>query len=321
MADCELKKQVEAQIERAYVNRALDLVDQYLTTHLPGSDHRNDITLLKSRYNRNEKNLRNDLIDLRDHGREVAKITHALVHLVNDICEENGSQPIVPVATHPEVPGNEGRVSPSAVRRILFLAANPRDTGRLRLDKEIREIGESLRRANKRDQFELEERLAVRPIDLSRALLDVNPSIVHFSGHGIVRNGVSTEAQGGLIFDPALEEKDRFGIALEDNNGNTQWVPTAALADMFRLFKDQIGCVVLNACYSRTQAEAIGQYIPYIVGMKHAVPDDTAIAFATTFYDALGAGRTVPFAFEMAKAAIALEGLSGEDLPVLLAKE
>ena len=38
---------------------------------------------------------------------------------------------------------------------ILFLAANPKDTSRLRQDQELRDIDEGLRRAQKRDHFNL----------------------------------------------------------------------------------------------------------------------------------------------------------------------
>jgi hypothetical protein len=69
----------------------------------------------------------------------------------------------------------------STSQTILFLAANPKDTGRLRLDQELRDIAEGLQRAQKRDQFNLEQRLAVRPRDIQRAMLDVGPQIIHFS--------------------------------------------------------------------------------------------------------------------------------------------
>jgi hypothetical protein len=48
------------------------------------------------------------------------------------------------------------------VKTILLLAANPRQTSQLRLDEEVREIDEGLRRANKREQFKLEQKWAVR---------------------------------------------------------------------------------------------------------------------------------------------------------------
>ena len=179
---------------------------------------------------------------------------------------------------------------------ILFLAANPKDTGRLRLDQELRDIGEGLQRAQKRDQFNLEQRLAVRPRDIHRAMLDVKPQIIHFSGSG--------EGEAGLIF--------------EDEIGNTKLVSGAALAGLFELFVDQINCVVLNGCYSERQAKAIAQHIPYVIGMNQAIGAEAAIAFAVGFYDALGAGRPIEFAYKLGCAAIHLEGIAENLTPVLL---
>ena len=214
---------------------------------------------------------------------------------------------------------------PDLETRILFLASNPADTSRLRLDEEIREIAESLRRSTHRDQFDLLQRHAVRPLDLSRALLDEQPHIIHFSGHGVVVGNSESSSSGNdvrsLELDIEPDEQGEFGIALEDEAGNIKWVPVSALAHLFGLFKDTINCVILNACYSRVQADAIAAHIPYVIGMKQAVPDKTAITFATSFYDALGGGRTVPDAFKLAKISIAMEGLPGEDLPVLLQQD
>jgi hypothetical protein len=56
--------------------------------------------------------------------------------------------------------------------KLLFLAANPTDTDRLRLDEESR------------DQFELKTHWAVRADDLQELLMRYQPDIVHFSGHG-----------------------------------------------------------------------------------------------------------------------------------------
>jgi hypothetical protein len=132
---------------------------------------------------------------------------------------------------------------------ILFLAANPKDTGRLRLDQELRHIAEGLQRAQKRDQFNLEQRLAVRPRDIQRAMLDVSPQIIHFSESGA--------GEAGLIF--------------EDESGNTKLVSGAALAGLFELFAEQINCVLLNGCYSEVQAKAIAQHISYVIGMNQAI--------------------------------------------------
>lgn len=182
---------------------------------------------------------------------------------------------------------------------ILFLAANPKDTSRLRLDQELRDIAEGLQRARQRDHFTLKQQLAVRPRDIRRAMLDVNPQIIHFSGHGA--------GEQGLVF--------------EDDMGNTKFVEGAALAGLFALFADQISCVVLNGCYSEEQAKAIARHIPYVIGMSQAIGDQAAIAFAVGFYDALGAGRNVEFAYQLGCNAIQMEGIPEHLTPVLLKQQ
>jgi hypothetical protein len=188
--------------------------------------------------------------------------------------------------------------SPIAMIKILFLSAQPRNLNPLRLDEEKRDIEQGLERAKHRDRFVLVKKEAVRRRDFQRAMLDEQPQIVHFSGHG-----------GG----------DR-GLALEDESGNLATVSAEALTKLFQLF-ETVDCVVLNACYSEVQAEAIKQVIPYVVGMNDAIGDRAAIEFAVAFYDALGAGKDVPFAFKYACAAIELASLPESHKPVLLKNE
>ncbi|MCF3564873.1 CHAT domain-containing protein [Planktothrix agardhii] len=167
-----------------------------------------------------------------------------------------------------------------AVKTILILAANPKNTAPLRLDEEIREIDEGLRRANQRHQYKLEQKLAVRSRDFYRAILDYQPQIVHFCGHGAGQDG----------------------IVLEDDTGKMVLLETKTLASMFKLFaKKSVECVVLNACYSEVQAEAISQYVDYVLGMKKAVGDKAAVAFSVAFYDALAAGYEVEEAYELGR--------------------
>ncbi|MEH2247837.1 effector-associated domain EAD1-containing protein [Nostoc sp.] len=184
------------------------------------------------------------------------------------------------------------------VKKILILAANPKNTPPLRLDEELRDIEEGLRRAQKRDQFSLEQKLAVRPRDIQRALLDIKPQIIHFSGHGA--------AEEGLVF--------------EDEIGQSKLVSGAALAGLFKLFANQIECVVLNGCYSEEQAKAIAQDINYVIGMRKAIGDRAAIEFAVGFYDALGAGESIEFSYNLGCAAIQLAGIEEHLTPVLLKK-
>jgi hypothetical protein len=184
------------------------------------------------------------------------------------------------------------------MQTILILTANPKDTSRLRLEQEVRDIEEGLQRAKNRDQFALKSMFAVRPRDIQRAMLDINPSIVHFSGHGT--------GDEGLVF--------------EDEKGSTKLVDGEALAGLFELFAETVECVVLNGCYSEVQALAIAQHINYVIGMKQAIGDKAAIEFAVGFYDALGAGRDVEFAHKLGCVAIRLAGVPEQLTPVLKKK-
>ena len=180
-------------------------------------------------------------------------------------------------------------------KTILILTANPEDTNELRLGEEAREIAEGLELSQQRDYFEIITRWATRPADLQRALMKYKPAFVHFSGHG-------TEEQG---------------LVLEDNLGKLKLVSTEALSELFELFKDTVECVVLNACYSEAQADAICRHIDYVVGMNQAVDDRTAIKFATGFYDALGAGFSIEKAFKLGRNRVSLESLPGAYIPML----
>jgi AAA-like domain/TIR domain len=78
--------------------------------------------------------------------------------------------------------------------------------------------------------------------------------------------------------------------------------------------------VLLNACYSQVQAEAIARHIDSVIGMSQPIGDRAAIEFATSFYDALGAGEAVEFAFRLGCNAMQLQGIAEDKTPVLIAK-
>ncbi|MBD1852862.1 CHAT domain-containing protein [Cyanobacteria bacterium FACHB-502] len=212
----------------------------------------------------------------------------------------------------------------------LFLAAQPLTTARLRLDEEVREIEEGLKRSKYRDRFELIQKWAVRPRDLQRAMLECNPSIVHFSGHGIGRPTHTPSADTQFpdaarkfqLVDPPVNPAGTFeeGIILEDQVGQPKLISTEALSTLFELFADRVQCVVLNACYSERQAQAIAQHIPYVIGMNQAIGDRAAIEFAIGFYDALGAGETIERAYQLGQVAIQMEGIAEHLTPVLVPK-
>ncbi|WP_244919135.1 CHAT domain-containing protein [Nostoc commune] len=168
------------------------------------------------------------------------------------------------------------------------------------MDKEIREVEECIRRAVRRDTFDVDIRTAVRPQDIRRAIAEEKPQIVHFCGHGL--------EDGSLL--------------LEDNEGQNKAVPPEGLASLFELHADYVNCVLLNACHSVKSAEAISKYINFAIGMNQEIQDKSAIQFAQGFYDGLGYTTSeiqgvFPRAFQEGLVAIKLENLSQAEIPVI----
>src|SRR5690348_14578286 len=106
---------------------------------------------------------------------------------------------------------------------ILFLAANPKQTNQLQLDKELRSVDSALQTTLYRQNFDLRSHWAVEPSDLQGLLLRYQPSIVHFSGHG--------STSGELILHNIADEA----------------VPVLpeTLASLFGILRDNVRCVLL----------------------------------------------------------------------------
>ena len=112
------------------------------------------------------------------------------------------------------------------------------------------------------------------------------------------------------------------GIVLHSADQNDESLVDAdALADLFRVLKDGIRVVVLNACYSDVQAQAIVKEIDFVVGMSDSIEDDAARVFAAAFYRGLAFGRSVRTAFDLGINELKLLGLGHSDaIPQLLVR-
>jgi len=136
-------------------------------------------------------------------------------------------------------------------------------------------------------------------MDISQALLDVNPQIVHFSGHG-TRTGA---------------------LCVENGVGQIHPIQPEALGALFEIFAGEVSCVILSACYSAVQAQAISKHVRYVIGMSQAIGDKAAIAFSVGFYQALGAGRSVEEAYKLGCVQIRMENIPEHLTPVLMKNE
>jgi CHAT domain len=181
------------------------------------------------------------------------------------------------------------------MKKILILSANPINTDRLRLDEEVREIQAGLKLSKYGEQFQIIPWWAVRVDDLRRALLETEPQIVHFSGHG-----AGTQ-----------------GLALENNAGQMQLVSTESLAGLFKLHQRTVECILLNACYSEEQAQAIHQHINCVIGMNNTIRDTAALSFAKAFYEALGSGKSYEEAYQHGRNNIDLNSIPDSSVPII----
>lgn len=178
-------------------------------------------------------------------------------------------------------------------KKILVLAANPLETDRLMLAEEVRLIKERLNEQEAGREFRVESEWAVRPDDLSKFLLEHEPVIVHFSGHG--------SPTGDLI--------------LQSETGAPAPVGVNVFANLFQILKSPTECVVLNACYSSAQAQSLANYVGCVVGMNKAIGDESALRFTGGFYRGLAFGRDYLTAFQLGSNAIELAALPDVAVP------
>jgi hypothetical protein len=186
------------------------------------------------------------------------------------------------------------------VTTILYLVAQPRNTDPLRSYQEMREVERLLQLGRDRERYRMEHCVAARLRDISQALGDYWPQIVHFAGHG----------------------REDGSLAVENDLGRASFVNPAGLANLVGGFAESVQCVIVNACHSLVLAEAMSEQIDYVVGMRSEILDSASVQFSVGFYQGLFAGKTVPDAFRQGRALVQAESVisSESKVPVLLVR-
>jgi hypothetical protein len=167
---------------------------------------------------------------------------------------------------------------------VLFLAANPVAMPLLQLGEECRAIEDKIRAAKFRERLRFRSRWAARPDDLLQALHEDDPAVLHFTGHGAGAQGLCFLAEDG-------------GVLRVNSDG---------LGQVIRAAGDSIELVVLNACYTKVQAEALIAHVSCVIGMPSTIGDKSAIVYAAELYRALAFGKSVAIAHQCGLAALAL---------------
>ncbi len=214
-----------------------------------------------------------------------------LAQLLLEICGAIGGASQA-TNTEPPAPAASG-----GLFKIVFAASNPIDTPELKLNDELQEItkgiqsvlGDAWNRC-----FKIVRILKARREDLVSDLRQSEPiDILHFSGHG----------------------SEKGDWLLQNNQGRSATVGPAALGKLIGLLDPIPKVVVLNACYSDKHAAEIAQHGPVVIGMRRAVSDKSAIAFAREFYAALAEGKSVGDAFRWGCVQVEIDSFKERDVP------
>lgn len=238
-------------------------------------DMLSDVIIMLSRYNQTQRS--RNLGTIMDGEAKLIQnqIRGATLKILNQFREKKL------LASDPQI--EQTPLSPGT--KVLFLSANP-SSSPLHIDEEMREVKQAIRKSSGNHQMTIVRAPSARPQDLLDEILRERPQIVHFSGHGFT---------DGLYF---------IG-----DNMKPKLVSGEAIMEVFKLFKEVVACVVLNACYAQDQAEAIRKYIPHVIGSSGKLNDAAAIQFSRNFYQALADGRDFQFAFEFARISLKINDL------------
>lgn len=160
--------------------------------------------------------------------------------------------------------------------KVLFLAGIPRDEDDFRARDEYSDIEQAVRAAPQGDLMKIIYEGNVRRDRLDGLLNEHNPHIVHFSGNG--------------------KGEDIYFV---NDNGNAAPVGIETLMALLRGYRQNIQVVILNACYTDTQAEAIAQIVGCAIVIDRVITDAAAKIFVTTFYKRIAARYSIQQAYEL----------------------
>jgi len=199
--------------------------------------------------------------------------------------------------------------------RVLYVTANPeavetvtrhsdgtevREGVWLRVDYEVRQVKEMLKKSKYRELVVVEHLPAATTMDLLEGLNEHRPHVVHFSGHA---NSL------GLLMDNDAGTQEGDGLDF------------TTLARLLGATDEPPQLVVLNACESLAGADDLLKTVPTVIAMSDSITDASAVVFAARFYSAVASAQSVSTALEQAKVAMKVLAFDDADLPEVRARE
>lgn len=180
---------------------------------------------------------------------------------------------------------------------FALIFANPPGTQALELTTEVQTIRTKLRAEQRKSFLKLRLVRDASPSAIEEAL-KFSPHLVHFGGHG-----------------------RHSSLGVESDRHRVQWMPKAALSQWITVLSKRTRIVLLNACHSIEEAEPFLSAVECVIGMRAEISDPAALGFASSFYSALGDGKSVAEAFASGKAGLVASGVKEEDIPVLKTRD
>lgn len=161
---------------------------------------------------------------------------------------------------------------------LLLLAANSVDCLDSRTVDEIRKIDEAIQLATYRDSFERFMYSGLRVSDIGHLLKRHKPHILHISVHA----------------------RKTEGLVLEDDNNQVAKIRCEQLVNLILSSTPEARhCLVFfSSCRSEVCASEITAKVPYAVGVRGEISDESLQLFTRFFYDSLATGGSVQGAFD-----------------------
>lgn len=180
---------------------------------------------------------------------------------------------------------------------VLYSTSNPDVKSPLRVEAEMRQVQEVVRGSKLRDNVALHYRPAADLTSIMDGLNDIEPGIVHFSGHGF---------SGGIAVDHAEVRPSRGKVVTFD-----------ILAKAVDAVDNPPQVIVLNSCHSVGAKSAFLPPAKAIVVMGDSISDLAATAFAARFYAAIASGQSLQAAFKQGLVAVEAVSISEAKTPQL----
>ncbi len=161
--------------------------------------------------------------------------------------------------------------------RVLFVLSCPKGQDQIDTAEEIRQIRAALVASPYRNRFTHEIITAATYTDLRVGLRQHKPHILHMACHG------TPEAE----------------LVLSDGHGGEELIDAETFVELLDVLKEDLGLVLLNACHSTAITQKVAAVVDLVLGMRGAVADSSAVAFAAVFYESIAGGDTVEAGFRL----------------------